>query len=77
MEKWHARSAEDALNYWRTERGEGLTNAEVAERLKLFGYNEVAERERPAWWRRFFAQFQDFMVLVLLAATLISGLLGE
>jgi len=77
MEKWHARSAEDALNYWRTERGEGLANAEAAERLKLFGYNEVAERERPAWWRRFFAQFQDFMVLVLLAATLISGLLGE
>lgn len=74
---WHARSANDALTYWRTDRGEGLTNAEAAERLKLFGYNEVAEKEQPAWWRRFLAQFQDFMVLVLLAATLISGLLGE
>jgi Ca2+-transporting ATPase len=77
MEMWHARSADDALTYWRTDRSEGLTNAEAAERLKLFGYNEVAEKERPAWWRRFLAQFQDFMVLVLMAATLISGLLGE
>lgn len=77
MEMWHARTSDDALTYWRTDRSEGLTNAEAAERLKLFGYNEVAEKERPAWWRRFLAQFQDFMVLVLMAATLISALLGE
>lgn len=77
MDKWHARTADEALVYWRTDQHEGLANAEVAARLKTFGYNEVAEKERPAWWRRFLAQFQDFMVLVLLAATLISGLLGE
>ncbi len=77
MEKWHCRTADEAINYWRTDRNEGLANTEVEERLKSFGYNEVAEKEKPAWWRRFLAQFQDFMVLVLLAATLISGLLGE
>ncbi len=77
MEKWHARTADDALGYWRTDRHEGLVRSEVEERLAQFGYNEMARRETPAWWRRFFAQFQDFMVMVLLAATLISGLLGE
>jgi Ca2+-transporting ATPase len=77
MEKWYNRTAAEALDYWRTDRREGLASGEVAERLRLFGYNEVAEKEKPAWWRRFLAQFQDFMVLVLLAATLISGLLGE
>jgi len=77
MEMWHARTADDALRYWRTDRSDGLPTAEANERLRFFGYNEMAEPEKPAWWRRFFAQFQDFMVLVLLAATLISGLLGE
>src|SRR5699024_6548755 len=32
---------------------------------------------KPSLWILFMKQFQDFMVLVLLAATLIAGLLGE
>jgi len=77
MEKWYARKAEEALLYWRTDEEDGLAAGEVRDRLQQFGYNEMAEKPKIAWWRRFFAQFQDFMVLVLLAATLISGLLGE
>jgi Ca2+-transporting ATPase len=37
----------------------------------------MVEKEKTPWWKRLFAQFQDFMVLVLLAATLISAFLGE
>ena len=37
----------------------------------------MLEKAKTSWWKRFIAQFQDFMVLVLLAATLISALLGE
>jgi P-type Ca2+ transporter type 2C len=77
MEKWYARKAEEALEFWRTDEEDGLSTNEVRDRLARFGYNEMAEKVKVAWWRRFLAQFQDFMVLVLLAATLISGLLGE
>lgn len=77
MEKWHARTAEEALVFWRTDESDGLMAREVKERLERFGYNEMAEREGVAWWKRLLAQFQDFMVLVLLAATLISAFLGE
>jgi P-type Ca2+ transporter type 2C len=77
MEKWYARKAEEALLFWRTDEEDGLSTNEVKDRLQKFGYNEMAEKPKIAWWRRFFAQFQDFMVLVLLAATLISGMLGE
>lgn len=55
----------------------GLTDDEVEKRRKQFGLNELAEGEKQSALLLFFSQFKDFMVLVLLAATLISGLLGE
>ena len=45
--------------------------------LQTYGYNELSEKQDTSCWRRFAAQFQDFMVLVLLCATLISAFLGE
>ncbi|KMY49388.1 calcium-translocating P-type ATPase, SERCA-type [Peribacillus loiseleuriae] len=55
----------------------GLKEAEVNKRQQLKGYNELQEGEKQSAILLFFAQFKDFMVIVLLAATLISGILGE
>lgn len=76
-EKWYARTPDEVVQFWQTSFNDGLTSTEVKTRLDKFGFNELAEKEKVAWWRRFLAQFQDFMVLVLLGATLISALLGE
>ncbi|MDP4082977.1 MAG: calcium-translocating P-type ATPase, SERCA-type [Bacillota bacterium] len=56
---------------------DGLSNDEAKKRIKQYGYNELEEGEKQSALLLFFSQFKDFMVLVLLAATLISGLLGE
>lgn len=77
MERWHARTAEEAVQFWLTNPLDGLSTQEVKTRLDKFGYNELKEKAKIPWWRQFVAQFQDFMVLVLLAATLISAFLGE
>ena len=77
MEKWHSFRTEEALSFWRTNELDGLGSAEIRERLEQFGPNEIIKREKVVWWHRLIAQFQDFMVLVLLAATLISAILGE
>lgn len=77
INKWHTRSFEEALTFWKTDEENGLSSTEVKTRLYKFGYNEVKEKESAPWWKRFLAQFQDFMVVVLLAATLISAFLGE
>lgn len=77
MEKWHARTADETLQFWQTDVHDGLTSQEAKSRLDRFGFNEMREKAKTSWWKRFIAQFQDFMVLVLLAATLISALLGE
>lgn len=56
---------------------EGLTKNEQEKRLKLDGPNQLEEGKKQSAILMFLAQFKDFMVLVLLAATLLSGFLGE
>lgn len=77
IDKWYMRTAEDTLKFWDTSQDEGLSTNEVKKRLNKFGYNEMTEKAKTPWWKQLFAQFQDFMVLVLLGATLISAFLGE
>ncbi|MBS4193927.1 calcium-translocating P-type ATPase, PMCA-type [Lederbergia citri] len=55
----------------------GLSEKAVEARRKRFGWNELSEGEKQSALLLFFSQFKDFMVLVLLGATLLSGLLGE
>lgn len=76
-DKWYTRSKEEVLVYWQSHAEEGLSSGEIKKRLSSFGYNEMIEKEKPPWWKGLIAQFQDFMVLVLLGATLISACLGE
>lgn len=55
----------------------GLTDQQVQQRRKQFGWNVLAASDQPSIIILFMKQFQDFMVIILLAATLIAGLLGE
>lgn len=60
-----------------TDKDVGITETEARKRQNEQGFNELQAGEKQSVILLFFAQFKDFMVLVLLAATLISGLLGE
>ena len=55
----------------------GLTTAQAAERRREHGSNTLAQAKPPGALRIFLSQFRDAMVLILLAATVISALLGE
>lgn len=74
---WYQLSSDQVCKKLAVDRKSGLTKAIAEERLKKTGPNQLAENDRPSIFFLFIKQFQDFMVLVLLAATLISGLLGE
>ncbi|MCA1062314.1 cation-translocating P-type ATPase [Rossellomorea sp. AcN35-11] len=75
--KFHEMRQEDIEQSLKTNYREGLSTDDVAKRRKQYGYNQLEEAEKQSALLLFFSQFKDFMVLVLLAATLISGLLGE
>ena len=55
----------------------GPTRAEAAQRLATQGSNEIIEQRRRSAWRMLLDQFTDFMILVLIAAAVVSGLVGE
>ncbi|MGR3763802.1 cation-translocating P-type ATPase [Rossellomorea sp. NS-SX7] len=75
--KYHEMRQEDIEKSLNTDYNNGLSEEDVSKRRKQFGYNQLEEAEKQSNLLLFFSQFKDFMVLVLLAATLISGLLGE
>ncbi|MCD8502474.1 MAG: calcium-translocating P-type ATPase, SERCA-type [Bacillaceae bacterium] len=74
---WYEREIKDVEQEVGTDLLEGLGQKEAEKRLTKFGENKLDEGEKVPAIFVFLAQFKDFMVIVLLAATLISGLLGE
>ncbi|OAT81431.1 calcium-translocating P-type ATPase, SERCA-type [Desulfotomaculum copahuensis] len=76
-EQWYSLSGEEVAAVLNADAARGLTDREAKERAARFGPNQLARAPRVPLWRLFLDQFSDFMVLVLLAATVISGFLGE
>lgn len=74
---WHALEKESVIQALKTNQLEGLSSREAENRLTAVGYNELVEKMKTPLWKMLVAQFQDFMVLVLLGATLVSAFLGE
>ncbi|WP_341282347.1 calcium-translocating P-type ATPase, SERCA-type [Paenibacillus sp. FSL H8-0537] len=75
--KWHQLGKGELTQALNSIPEQGLAAAEAAERLQRDGHNELTEGKRVSPFMLFLNQFKDFMVLVLMGATLISGLLGE
>jgi Ca2+-transporting ATPase len=50
-----------------------LSQAEAEARLKYYGRNELAVEEPTPGWRKFLAQFQNVLVILLLIAALVSA----
>ena len=74
---WYQLTPEEALAALHTDARYGLAGAEARRRLQEAGLNQLQARPAVPPYRIFLAQFQDFMVLVLLAATAVSAFLGE
>lgn len=73
----HARSAESVTQALQVDPARGLSAAEAEARLERFGANAIEERARRPLWRVVLDQFREFMILVLIAAAIVSGLIGE
>ncbi|MGZ9059214.1 MAG: P-type ATPase, partial [Burkholderiaceae bacterium] len=72
LEAPHAVPAQTVSKALDTDTESGLTTAEARRRLSLVGPNELTGELPVAPWRRFIAQLASPLVLLLIAATLIS-----
>jgi Ca2+-transporting ATPase len=73
---WHQKNLEDVFHDLQSS-PQGLTSQEANSRLQRFGLNVLREKAKKTLFMIFLDQFRDFMILVLIAAAVISGIIGE
>ncbi len=74
--EWHALNTEEVLNHLRVE-NRGLTSAQAKERLEQYGPNQLKEAPRPTFLHMLWEQLNNFVVILLIVASLVSALLGD
>lgn len=74
---WYTKTTQTVLDELQTELTNGLTEAEATSRLGKYGSNELVERGGKPPWRILWEQFTSTMVLILIAAAVVSGFLGK
>jgi Ca2+-transporting ATPase len=73
---WHHESAENVLASLGSS-STGLTSAEAARRLAAGGRNVLTEAAPVSAWRIFSRQFKSLVIWILIAAGIVSGVLGD
>lgn len=75
---WWQMETKEAARRLETDEKKGLTSQMAAERLAQKGRNELAETDgkKSLFWR-FLAQFDDFMILLLLGAAVVSVVISR
>ena len=73
---WHQKEIDDIKKELGVS-AQGLSSADAERLLLRFGPNELTEKEKKGVFTMFLDQFRDFMIMVLIAAAVISGVIGE
>lgn len=74
--KWHEADAAEVVEKLKSS-SEGLSAEAAQQRLEQHGPNILKEKQQKSVWMMFLDQFKDFMILVLIAAAVIAGIIGE
>jgi Ca2+-transporting ATPase len=73
---WYTLTAAEAAAALDTDLQKGLTAEQVRTRQAQFGPNELQEAPRRGFWRMLLDQFNQFLVLILIVAAIVSALIG-
>lgn len=68
----YSQKASELLNELNTDKQNGLSSAEVLVRKGKYGANKLREKKKKTTMQRFLDQFKDAMILILIAAAIIS-----
>lgn len=68
----HSKSKDDVLYDLSSNCNTGLSSAEASQRIEKYGPNKLREKKKKSTLQRFFDQFKDAMILILIAAAIIS-----
>jgi len=74
---WHALTSADTAAQLQTDLAHGLAAHEVRRRQRESGPNSIREAAQRSAWQILFAQLRDAMLIVLIAAAIVSGVIGD
>ena len=70
---WQSFNIDQVMRKLRTNIGVGLSSEEVENRRNKHGPNKLEEKKKESLLIRFIKQFQDFMIIILLIAAVVSA----
>jgi Ca2+-transporting ATPase len=73
---WHHLEADEVIRQLGSNPA-GLTSEEATRRLNSYGPNELSKPKELRPWTIFLGQFKSLIIWILIAAGIVSGLLGE
>ncbi|NLC02677.1 MAG: HAD-IC family P-type ATPase, partial [Tissierellia bacterium] len=75
--EWYKKSTEEVITALNTSLDSGLSTEDVEANLEKYGLNELTEEKGKSFLSKLKDQFSDFLVLILIAAALVSIFVGE
>ena len=73
----HCRGIDDIVGELKTHIEKGLSHQEAKDRLRTHGPNELTEKPRPGFFKLLLDQFNNFLVIILIVAAVVTLFLGE
>ena len=70
---WHEKSKYEIERELGTNINYGLTSKEVERRKQIYGLNKLKEKKKENIFLRFIKQFNDFMIIILIIASIVSA----
>ncbi len=74
---WHTMNIDEVVKSLDTNINAGISQAEAEKRLQKYGYNQLEKKKGVSLSLIFLEQFNNFIVWILIAAALLSGILKE
>ena len=74
---WHALSLSEVKQKLKTNYQFGLTNEEAEKRYIKHGLNKLEDKPKESLVIKFFKQFNDFMIIILIIASIVSAVITK
>lgn len=74
---WQTLRKEEVLRKLNTDEKQGLTEKKVQERQEKYGKNKLQEKKKESFIVKFIKQFNDFMIIILIIASIISAVVSK
>ena len=77
MRNWWQLDIQEIISSLETDLTNGLSSSEAKDRLEKYGPNQLKEKKKQTALDIFLDQFRDFIIWVLIGASIVSGFIGE